>query len=504
MKPVYAVRCSFHGDADENAARSWELATAWLGHEDRFTAPRFHAGDATGRAELEDGAAVSWRIVRSPEGCVGRLVHDIPSGDDELAWRTMVWVCQEGAGAYGIVRSGPQNPAGVVTTFRFEAKRPRLVSDWLGELQVIADRRRLGEQALNYGQNDASALVELLQRPDRRLPVVAVSKAIVDGVQRPLLRPGGLAYRLAANAHVVVVDRACSWAITDAIGRPLSVYEGAIRLWWPRFSTSDDPYRHTLVVRERVEADPRRTEESIVRRVWRAAVDALGSPGLEVHVISARNRTETEQRMAELRGRASEAVEWQELLEQQLDENAELREQLDELQGEVDDLRLAIVEAQAQTSADEADDDDVPDVATVEDAVKLMSEEATNVVFLPSAYASARESKYPEPTQVLRDLGALGRVAAKWAAGELPGGFKGGFAAEPVTYRERISQTAATKYKSDYEIEYAGATVMMGPHLRRGVGAPEVILRIYWYCDNTTHQLIVGHVGRKLRDKKNA
>ena len=121
-----------------------------------------------------------------------------------------------------------------------------------------------------------------------------------------------------------------------------------------------------------------------------------------------------------------------------------------------------------------------------------------------SAYASARESKYPDPRQVLRDLRAVGRVAAKWVAGELPGGFKGGFATEPVTYREGISQTAATRYRSDYEIEYAGGKVMMGPHLRRGVGAPEAILRIYWYCDDATKQLIVGHVGRKLRDKKNA
>ena len=178
MKPVYASRCSFHGDADENAARSWELAAAWLGHEERFTAPGVHAGDAMGRAELEGGEAVSWRVIRSPAGCVGRLVHDIPPGEDDLAWRTMVWVCQEGAGAYGLLRSGPQNPIGVVTTLRFDVKRPRLLSDWLGELQVIADGRRLGEQALNYGQNDAAALMELLQRPDRRLPVVAVSKTM--------------------------------------------------------------------------------------------------------------------------------------------------------------------------------------------------------------------------------------------------------------------------------------------------------------------------------------
>jgi hypothetical protein len=142
----------------------------------------------------------------------------------------MVWVCQEGPAAYGIVRSGPQNPSGVVTTLRFDAKRPRLLTTWLEELHVVADGRRLGEKALNYGQHDAEALVDLLKRSDRRLPVLAVSRAVLEGAQRPVLPPRGLAYRLAANAHVVVADRACCWAITDSIGKSLSVYEGAVRL----------------------------------------------------------------------------------------------------------------------------------------------------------------------------------------------------------------------------------------------------------------------------------
>lgn len=503
MKPVYAVRCALYGDGEDNAAQAWDMAKTWLGHGEDFTAPAFADGDVNGAVELADGGAVSWRIVRSPEGCVGRLVHDIPPGEDELGWRTMVWVCHEGPAAYGIVRCGPQNPSGVVTTLRFDAKRPRLLTTWLEDLHVVADGRRLGEKALNYGQHDSEALIDLLKRPDRRLPVVGISRAVMDGAQRPVLPPGGLAYRLAANAHVVVVDRACCWAITDAIGKPLSVYEGAVRLWWPRFSTADDPYRHTLVMRDRVEEDPRRAEKTIVRRVWRAAVDALGPPALEAHVISSRNRTEAERRMTELRETASEAGEWQELLEQQLEENTELRGQLDELQGDLDDLRLALTEAQAQTTDDE-EDDELPDVASVEDAVKLASNELSHVVFLPSAYAAAREAKFPHSGQVLRDLQALGRVAEKWAAGELTGGFKAGFAQEPVTYREGISQTASTKYKSDYEIDYAGATVMMGPHLRRGIGSPEAILRIYWYIDDATRQLVVGHVGRKLRDKKNA
>lgn len=504
MKPVYAVRCGFHGNADDNAARAWDSARRWLGHEERVEIPSFDDDSPSGATDLTDGQRVGWRIVRSGPDVVGRLVHDVPPGGDELAWRTLVWVCSEGGQSWGVVRSGPQNPAGVVTTLRFDAKRPRLISQWVEELQVVADGRRLGEQALNYGQGDAEALLELLQHPGRRLPILTISRGVVDGVQRPLMRVDGLAYRLAGNAHVVVLDRAGCWAVTEAIGKPLSVYEGAVRLWWPRFSTSDDPYRHTLVLGDRIKENPKRVEETFVRRIWSAAVDALGPPALEARLVSERSRLETERRLEELKAKSSDSAEWEELLEEQIEENSDLREQVDDLQADIDDLRLALDEARTQADLDEEDDEELEDVATVEEAVRIVSGEATNVIFLESAFAAARESKYPEPRQVLKDLRALCRVAETWGRGELSSGFKGGFATEPVTYREGISQTASTKYRSDYEIDYGGSAVMMGPHLRRGVGSPESILRIYWYVDDGTRQLVVGHVGKKLRDKKNS
>jgi hypothetical protein len=44
---------------------------------------------------------------------------------------------------------------------------------------------------------------------------------------------------------------------------------------------------------------------------------------------------------------------------------------------------------------------------------------------------------------------------------------------------------------------------MLGPHFARGIGSPNDILRIYWAVDDETKKLIVGHVGRKLRDDGN-
>ena len=43
----------------------------------------------------------------------------------------------------------------------------------------------------------------------------------------------------------------------------------------------------------------------------------------------------------------------------------------------------------------------------------------------------------------------------------------------------------------------------MGPHIRHGIDTPDANLRGYWYRDDHSRQSIVGHVGRKLRDKNN-
>jgi len=73
----------------------------------------------------------------------------------------------------------------------------------------------------------------------------------------------------------------------------------------------------------------------------------------------------------------------------------------------------------ARIRTDSARDDELPEVESVEEAVKLAATEATSVVFLPSALEAARASQYPDPQQVLLDLRALNRVAAGWAAGTL-------------------------------------------------------------------------------------
>jgi len=495
MKTAYSVVCDFAGDGPESLAKAWALTWEWLSPNGFALPPE---SQAEGRSEGDSGHEVTWRVVRSGDDEVRRLEHKIePSETANTGWRTFVWICREGDRAWGLVRSGPDNASGVVTDLRYDTRRPKLVSEWLDHLTVVRDGRRIEQKALAVGQGDVPALVDLLMDPRRRLPVVGISKVRQGGAVRTLADVDSIVYKLAGNAHVAVLDRAASWALTGDIGQPLSVFDGAVRVWWPGTTSSDDAYRHMLVMPYRLLDDPRRAEQLVVRRIWGAAIDSTGVPAVEAVILRRRDRERTEQRVAQLTHEVAEAGEWAELLNEQMNANELLQDTVAELQAENEDLFEAL--RRVEIGSDE-DDDDLNEVDTVEEAVRKAADEATRVVYLNGAYDSARESRYPDPNQVLKDLRALERVAQRWVAGDLTSGFVGGFAEEPVTFKPGIGQIAQTKFRADYEIEYGGDKVLMGPHLRRGIGAPSAILRIYWYTDDSAKRFVVGHVGAKLRD----
>ncbi len=504
MKTVFAVQCNFTDAASTTAEAAWATISAWLGstHPDAEVADAM-LGSRSGELRLHDTEMVQWGVVESAGASVRRLEHVIPPTPASPAgWLTRIWVCCSDDRTWSVVRAGPGSPVGVVTSNNFEARRPRVVGDWINGLHVGRDGLRIGDGALNWGLGDRDVLLRLLLDPERTLPVVAVSKALVDGRTEVLLDVRQLARDLAGNAHTVVLDRALSWNVTETLGQPLSAFNGAARIWWPGVSIGDDPARHPLLMPDRIDANPDRARLQLTRRVWSAAVDAIPPPLLERQLITARDKHATDERIASFKTANSQDVdavlsEWQ----RELDEGRRLQEVIAELEAQVDELSDALRSARAET--DTAREDELPEVESVEEAVRLAASESTNVVYLPTAFEAARASQYPDPQQVLLDLRALNRVAARWEAGTLRGDFRVGFSEEPVRFMTGISQTAETKYRSDYEIRIGDEKVLMGPHLRRGTGSPAEILRVYWYVDDATKQIFVGHVGRKLRDQSN-
>jgi len=126
----------------------------------------------------------------------------------------------------------------------FDVTRPNLVSRVLETLSAEADDWELSEVPIQLAEGDIDSLVTLLYQPERRLPVVVISEN-EDGNTR--IAPKTLGRQCAGAAHLVYLSSGASWQLTRTIGKRMSVFQGAVRLYMPGLTDeNEDPYRHPL------------------------------------------------------------------------------------------------------------------------------------------------------------------------------------------------------------------------------------------------------------------
>jgi hypothetical protein len=127
---------------------------------------------------------------------------------------------------------------------QFDITRPNVVSQVLQELSAESDGRALTEEVDRTERHEVSELVEFLYEPSRRLPMLVISETELGA---PKVIPGPLARKIAGAAHIVHLSTEASWELTRAIGKRMSVFNGAVRLYLPGLTEEDeDPYQHPL------------------------------------------------------------------------------------------------------------------------------------------------------------------------------------------------------------------------------------------------------------------
>jgi hypothetical protein len=133
--------------------------------------------------------------------------------------------------------------------------------------------------------------------PGRRLPVVLFSaKKEEDGVYpTDAGNPSFTARELCGLAHVFVMPRVeDSHRLTKRLGM-LSVYDGAVRIYWPRFRLSDPPPRHPLHLRQRLNTA---SGPAIIRRVVEAGARSYRPPDGTATLLATRWRDHEQERIA--------------------------------------------------------------------------------------------------------------------------------------------------------------------------------------------------------------
>lgn len=165
--------------------------------------------------------------------------------DKSLGWRTHLALLR---GLSGLALSLEVAVTGLsfqVAPTNIKLGSPRLARD-VTRLRSV----RLGGRLYNATSELVSAdavdsLCQDLADQVRPHPIVLVSRRAHDDV--PLVDAQQLAESLSGVAKVYeLADKWSAFRLTELLGKTLSCYEGAVRIYWPRFNLQTDPFLHPL------------------------------------------------------------------------------------------------------------------------------------------------------------------------------------------------------------------------------------------------------------------
>jgi hypothetical protein len=482
------------------------LTKRWVGHA--YGGWPEHAPE---RWQPAPGVTVRWRLLDDPHRAdeAFELVWTRVHATDPTLWRrtTVQITTTDQDGRVLVLEQLESADAKVRAAPTARARPPELVAEIVREVACVDGGWRVLTGPQRIGA-DRAADLDAFVRGDRRLPVVLVAPDDQGVVRADASR---FAADLAGLAHVVVLGGADAVAALDAeLGRGRGAPPGGVRLLWPAWRSSDGPLHHPAWPAEEVAGPdgPRgRVAEVLAELVIAAATLRLDADPLverlsrlqetldlherraELETLRAAvadDRVAAEELIAEYQAELTRTDEQVSSLEQDLEREREQRERFEQAY-----LTLATGDGTALTGGPAAN-------GTLGDVVQRAKATRHHLVFLPEAERSAAQWRFDRADLVEGDLERLDAVAAAWAAGRLNADFATACRECGLDWVRDVSATAKQKFADDYVRVYQGRPIMLGPHLRRD---GRQMVRIYCYLDEAEHRVVVGHVGRHLRDR---
>ena len=182
----------------------------------------------------KDAALMSWRMDEPLDAGVFRTSMELAYDDARL----------------GLDISLEAGYEGLTTPVFVDARCPGIVQDvlkipwpWeIGGWQLPTGGREL------VGDESGEAFLELLRDDQRSVPLIAISGA--DHWSDRFVE--ALTSDLARIATVRELDAGASWELSRRLGRRWSCFNGALRIYWPRWTVEQDSHRHPLWTQERI------------------------------------------------------------------------------------------------------------------------------------------------------------------------------------------------------------------------------------------------------------
>lgn len=441
-----------------------------------------------------------------------------PDHQRRAIWVSQVQLATEGDEVEARVRVSGRAEPGRITPRTISVRRPNLVPRLVTKFHATYYGDRVDAMPLPpVSAQRVSRLVERLEDPARRLPVVLIS--MPRGASIPRIAPQHAADQLAGLAEVALLpDDSASWQLTQRVGRQLACFWGAARLYWPGFQVStEDPYVHRLWLAKRVEEQsPRGVIDHMFNILCSRVARASGELPIWEAVregINTRADARTRARLeelgedSELRKIAEETLKTAEASRttaerQARDLESDLKgahQRIEELEGELRDQKKQWNVVQNYGADDSEPSDELPAVTSVLDAVEF-AQLLDHIRFLPRVRKTAKASPFNSPEDVYQSFLHLEELATERMAGSV-GSIEEWLAQRGVDYAAKESRT--TRPKRRFKDNIKQETLLFQEHLKFGTGFDaRFCLRVQMAWDGEAGEWVIAHVGEHLDNTK--
>ena len=394
----------------------------------------------------------------------------------------------------------------------FDLGRPGLISGLLSDFNTSINGWTVPSRVDVLQPTDVEKYVEeTLLSSIRCLPAVVISPDVWS--DRTIIPADELFAELRGFAHVAMLSS--KWAafkLTDLIGKELSCFGGAIRIYWPGLTLTDNPFHHRLYLPGNIHY---RRDEGVPlgKHLFRTLAGISAFRFVEGQAIrAARKALADAERTKALKladevkqGKATKAELEKQILDA-LVRVEDLTKERDQLKSDLEMQKASWAEYASYMQADQ--EPEVPNaVHAAADAPKSVAEVVAKVkndfpklfVFLKQADALAMDSPFADTEAVEGLFQVLAELVGKWQKGERIGStWKDSLAQKGFGYKPDISATCKQKkYIGDYQGMYEGAKRTFGEHVTFGNGQdPQRCLSVHWWRDEKRKVLVISRCGK--------
>lgn len=420
---------------------------------------------------------------------------------------------------------GVRNSCSTLSGEEVPASSPRFLRDFIAHHSLI-DGGVPVSAVSNFVEdmNSFTRFMALLLSPDRLLPIVVLTQ--LPHSTDYALDPAKLAKDTQGLAHVFCLPPAMTFGLSDQVGKTLSVFYGAVRTYYPRFSVESDPRQHHLVFPQRIAewndeagTGPVAFEQFLSRQLHSYSV---GSPAkieqlpsyfsIRRALLDKPNKT-TDEEIQSLRIEVEEArtkeQEWQVIAD---DRDAEARANEEENRGlRAQNLALAndlkeLRKARGETS--------IPIPRDYAELPRWVNSYFADRLFLhPRAVRAIKDAAFENVSLVYEALKLLADAYWPMRANQeqeqrqaLSSNWEEGVRHLRLEYNSHsIAQNRLGEFREAYTINYRigqSSRQVLGPHLKFGSTKDDrYCMRIYFLWDDDRQLVVIGHLPSHLETR---